>query len=134
MNAQQLARILLVDDNPADIELAMMAFQDDAFPAEVTPVDNGKDALDRLRAATADQLPDLILLDLNMPGVSGFEVLEFIRTQPRLKNTPVVVFTTSNAPADRTRCERAGATRYLVKPRRYVDLVASLSGLRTLLP
>lgn len=133
MNAQQLARILLVDDNPADIELAMLAFQDDAFPAEVSSVGNGKDALDRLRTAAAEQLPDLILLDLNMPGISGFEVLEYVRAQPRLANIPVVVFTTSNAPSDRLRCERAGATRYWVKPRRYADLVATLSGLRALL-
>ena len=75
-------------------------------------------------------LPRLMLLDLNLPYWSGFEVLEWLRQQPQLRRLPVVIFTSSNRPDDIARAYDAGANAYLVKPNALADLSSLVLALR----
>jgi CheY-like chemotaxis protein len=92
-------------------------------------VDNGDRALERLRALAAgdrSSFPSLVLLDLNLPCVSGTELISFASRDPVLKDLPIAILTSSEAPADRAHCESAGCVAYFVKP-------TSLQGYRVLL-
>src|ERR1700722_16715344 len=92
--------ILLVEDNPADILITERALRESGFPVELLVVRDGQEAVDYLlrQGSHADQpgwrSPDLILLDLNLPRLTGREVLDRIRATPELKAVPVVVLTT----------------------------------------
>jgi two-component system, chemotaxis family, response regulator Rcp1 len=106
-------RILLVEDNPGDAQLVRMAFAEALPSARVSVVTDGEAALVRLR----DQgPPDLLLLDLNLPRLSGHEVLEEIRADAALRRLPVVVLSSSEAEADVTRSYELGANSHVAKP------------------
>ncbi len=114
--------ILLVEDNRMDSELTLDAFREARLlnPIHISP--NGQDALDYLfgRGPYADRdknpLPSLVLLDLKLPGIDGFEVLRQIKTTPILKRIPVVILTSSKEEGDRALSYDIGANSYLVKP------------------
>ena len=117
-----LSTILLIEDNPDDVELVTHAFRKAEIPNPLIVVDDGDKAIDYLksRAAYSDRakypLPGLILLDLKLPRRSGFEVLEAIRANEETRRTPVVVLTSSNQETDIERAYDVGANSYLVKP------------------
>ena len=120
-------RILLVEDNPADIALIRMALEDVSLPVEFEECHDGEAAIAavaRLDAAPTNRHPQLILLDLNLPRVHGSEVLKAVRASAHLAATPVVVLSSSDRPADRTQCQLTGITAYLVKPRGVPELMA----------
>jgi CheY-like chemotaxis protein len=111
--------ILLVEDNPDDIDLTIEAFRESSSVSRLHVVENGVDALAYLRreGGYADaQRPDLILLDLNLPKKTGHEVLAEIKSDPNLRRIPVVVLTTSAADADVTRSYELSANCYITKP------------------
>ena len=112
--------ILLVEDNPSDIALTRRALRKAGILNEVVAVEDGQAALDYLLGADAERrvqlLPAVVLLDLNLPMVSGFEVLERIRANDRTRRLPVVILTTSNEPAEIGRGYDLGVNSYLVKP------------------
>jgi CheY-like chemotaxis protein len=116
------AQILLVEDNPDDVDLTVEALRENRSTHRLHVVENGTDALAFLRRAggyaTAPR-PDLVLLDLNLPMRSGYEVLEAIKTDPELRRIPVVILTSSAADSDRLRSRELGADGYVTKP---VDL------------
>jgi len=118
----RVARILLVDDNRMDVELTVDAFEQAHLGNEIEVARTGKEALDRVldRSPDADgrihPLPDLILLDLGMPGADGIEVLRRIKQAPIHKRIPVVILTSSREEGDRAMAYDAGANSYLVKP------------------
>lgn len=116
------AEILLVEDNPDDIDLTVEALRENHSTHHLHVVENGTDALAFLRRdgtyAMAPR-PDLVLLDLNLPKKSGYEVLEAIKADPRLQRIPVVILTSSAAESDRRRSADLGADGYVTKP---VDL------------
>ena len=119
---ERSASIFYVEDSPGDILLIRTAF--DEFGRRVTfevAVD-GQSALRRLEsfARRPATRPDMILLDLNLPGVSGFEILAQLRNGVSLP-VPVVVLTTSSADADRERCKALGCEAYLEKPTKYSE-------------
>lgn len=112
-------QILLVEDNPADIILAKEVFGEASTPATIHDVTNGPAALNFLRknAAFADaRTPDLILLDLNMPGMDGRRVLEEIKGDPELRRVPVVVLTSSQSEEDRRTAYDLHANAFMLKP------------------
>jgi chemotaxis family two-component system response regulator Rcp1 len=110
-----LMRILLVEDSLADIELTLEALAGAKVTNEVTVVRDGAEALATLRA-TPENHPDLIILDLNLPRLTGHEVLTAVRADHKLRRIPVAVLTTSAAEADVARTYDLGANCYLTKP------------------
>jgi CheY-like chemotaxis protein len=113
--------ILLAEDNPHDADLAMRALAASQVHEEVVLAHDGLEALDCLHhrgkfESAADTTPAVILLDLKMPKVDGLEVLRQIKSDGRLKNIPVVVFTSSREETDIARCYDLGANAYVVKP------------------
>ena len=122
MNAEQRVRpieILLVEDNPADVRLTMETIKDYKVKNRLEVVENGIDAIDFLRrnGKFADKpRPDLILLDLNLPGKDGREVLAEIKEDPDLCRIPVVVVTSSEAEQDILKAYNLHVNCYITKP------------------
>ena len=119
--------ILLVEDNVNDADLATRALTTDEAHVEVVVARDGAEALDRLHSRgefhlSAREKPILVLLDLKMPRVDGFEVLEEIKADPHLKQIPVVIFTSSREERDVVRCYQLGANAYVVKPAGFKQL------------
>lgn len=116
------AHILLVEDNSMDIELTLDAFHEAKLLNTIYVVKSGLEALDYLlgKGKYSDRqeypLPNLVLLDLKLPGIDGFEVLEKIKSTPVLKRLPVVILTSSKEEGDRALSYDRGANSYLVKP------------------
>lgn len=111
----ELMQILLVEDSLADIELTTDALRGAKVANEVTVIRDGAAAISHL-TDPATSLPDLVILDLNLPRKSGHEVLAAMRATPRLKRLPVAVLTTSSAEADVVRTYDLGANCFLTKP------------------
>jgi CheY-like chemotaxis protein len=116
------ARILLVEDNRMEVELTLDAFREARLLNTMHVAPNGQDALDYVfgRGKYADRaaypLPNLVLLDLKLPGIDGFEVLRQIKGTPILKRLPVIILTSSKEEGDRALSYDIGANSYLVKP------------------
>jgi CheY-like chemotaxis protein len=114
--------ILLVEDSPEDVETTRRAFRRSGLRNPVFHCSTGDEALDYLfrRGAYADPAssprPGVVLLDLNLPGTDGREVLEEIKGDEDLKQIPVVILTTSSDDRDISACYRAGANSYIQKP------------------
>jgi CheY-like chemotaxis protein len=113
--------ILLVEDNPADVQIAQRALRESGSAVDLIVVRDGQEALDYLlrranHIAGPWRRPDLILLDLNLPGLNGLEVLRHIRADANLADVPVVVLTTSRRPEDVRQTYAAGANTYIEKP------------------
>ena len=121
MNSRTI-EILLVEDNPGDVRLTLEAFKEGKVVNNLTVVNDGVEALAYLRREgrhAEATVPDLILLDLNLPKMDGREVLARIKSDDALKIIPVVVLTTSQAEEDVLRAYRLSANCYVTKP---VDL------------
>src|SRR5579884_2193928 len=110
--------ILLVEDNPADARITVEAFRDAKTSVKIHTVGDGEEALRLLRRESprAHRLPDLVVLDLNLPRISGHEVLKAIRADEKLKSIPVIVISSSDNPADVRRAYANQASVYLRKP------------------
>lgn len=106
--------ILLVEDDPADVELTLRALKTINLANHIHVVRDGAAALDFLR--TTKELPKVVMLDLKLPKVSGIEVLTAIRKDPRYKLIPVVVMTSSREEPDVAACYALGVNSYIVKP------------------
>ncbi|HEX6882486.1 MAG TPA: response regulator [Planctomycetota bacterium] len=116
--------ILLVEDNPGDIRLVREAFDHGTRPLRLTIVHDGLEALAMLQRA--HHMPDLILLDLNLPGLDGRSVLRRIKSAPETMRIPVVVLTNSDAPQDVRGAYDLHANCYLVKPPDYAGFERAL--------
>ncbi|MDB6125191.1 MAG: putative response regulator, CheY [Pedosphaera sp.] len=127
-----LKTLLIVDDREDDVLLTKRAFQRAGSKCQIEVCQNGEQAIQYLagqgnyRDRAAHPLPELILLDIKMPGIDGFQVLQWLRNQAFLKAIPVVMLTTSDEPKDVTRAYKAGANSYLVKPIDYEQLEKNL--------
>ncbi|TFW06771.1 response regulator [Oxalobacteraceae bacterium OM1] len=109
-------QILLVEDDPHDVELTTLALERCQFAHTLKVTRDGIDAMALLEACAADALPAVILLDLKLPGMNGLEVLRRIRAAPHLQALPVVVLSASAEPHDRDAARELGAEDYIVKP------------------
>ena len=114
--------ILLVEDNPSDEKLTLLAFKHCGVPNEIVVERDGAAALDYLLGTGAHagqdppRLPALVLLDLNLPKIEGLEVLRRIRAAERIRRLPVVILTSSKEEEDIVRSYELGANAYVRKP------------------
>jgi two-component system, chemotaxis family, response regulator Rcp1 len=112
-------QILLAEDNPADVYLIRQALAENNVNCSIDVACNGKQALSFLSEDGESQsktTPNLILLDINLPQHKGTEILQHIRQSRRFSSVPVIVFTSSDSPADRLSATQLGAVRYIKKP------------------
>jgi CheY-like chemotaxis protein len=129
-----IGRILLVEDDPRDVELTLTALQEYNLFNEVVVARDGEEALDFLHRrgtfkSRENGNPAVMLLDLKMPRISGLQVLEEIRSIEELKMMPVVVLTSSNEEKDVVRSYELGVNAYVVKP---VDFHGFVNAVREL--
>lgn len=108
--------ILLVEDNEGDILLTQHAFAESRLRVDLRIARRGESALATLRDAADGTLPDLILLDLNLPGASGVDVLRALKADPRHRSIPVLILTSSRRRADIAEAYSEHANSYLTKP------------------
>ena len=124
--------ILLIDDNPADLELTRDVLANSERVARVACVTDGDEAMAFLRreGKYADStLPELVLLDLNLPRKDGRSVLAEIKRDPELRKIPVVIFTTSQTPRDIQHSYELGANCFVSKPGNLHDFISAVSAL-----
>src|ERR1700752_163385 len=129
-----LGRILLVEDDPSDVELTLTALEDYKLANEVVVARDGQQALDYLRCrgeykSRPRENPAVLLLDLKLPKVDGLEVLKEIRTDEQLKLIPVVVLTSSHEEKDMMRSYKLGGNAYVVKPVDFHEFVNAVKEL-----
>ena len=127
-----MRNVLIVDDNPADIELIREAFAENGIDACIEVAEGGAQALAWLRgdgAGGPPPRPDLILLDLKMPSVDGHQVLQAIKADPRMRQIPVVVMTSSEHPDDVANAYASAANTYIVKPVQWGRLLNTVKSL-----
>lgn len=121
--------ILIVEDDPVDQEMIVLAFKRAAVENPVITAADGKEALEYLMALVQSErsresvLPAVIILDLNMPQMDGFEFLRRVKAEPRVATIPVVVLTTSQFERDLTQSYALGASSCLTKPADFEQLV-----------
>ncbi len=129
-----LANVLLIDDRKADVELARVFLQvRDKMQFNLKVANGAKEALEMLKqAVTSGEVIDLLLLDINMPGMDGFELLEQVRKDAALKHIAVVMCTGSTYDQDQARAEALGAAGYMVKPASLEQLKPMLTAIPAL--
>jgi len=125
----KMANILLVEDNQDDVELAMHAIRKNELKSELVVVEDGQAALDFLFATGEhsnrphDDLPELVLLDLNLPRVGGLDVLRQMRASETTRHIPVVILTTSDDEYDIKTGYALGANSFVRKPMDFQSFV-----------
>ena len=129
-----LKPILLVEDNPHDLELTLVALERSQLANDVIVKRDGAEALDYLlrrgeHQSRDDGNPAVLLLDLKLPKVDGLEVLKTVRETPGLRSIPVVMLTSSREEPDLIRAYEMGVNAYVVKPVEFKDFVAAISDL-----
>jgi two-component system, chemotaxis family, response regulator Rcp1 len=130
-----LHRLLVVEDSESDVELLREALADSEPAVELDVVRHGEDALAFLRregSFSAAARPDLVVLDLNLPRMGGFEVLRAMRedVDPRLRRLPVVVFTTSGASGDVEKAYDLHASSFMTKPTAFEHYLETVRAFR----
>ncbi|HZR24770.1 MAG TPA: response regulator [Vicinamibacterales bacterium] len=124
--------ILLVEDNPDDVELTLRAFKKSRVMNEVVVAHDGVEALDYLFATGSyayrdpNQLPQIVLLDLKLPRIDGLHVLERLRAHPKTRLLPVVILTSSTEQRDLASGYRLGANSYVRKPVDFQEFVEAV--------
>ena len=124
--------ILLVEDNPMDVDLTLRAFEESGIVNPVTTCRDGEEALEYIQkhsSPTDSGIPILMLLDLRLPKVDGIEVLKYARSSAVWKQVPIVVLTTSRENSDIETAYRLGVNSYIVKP---VDFLAFSDVVKTI--
>ncbi|MDQ2821659.1 MAG: response regulator [Pseudomonadota bacterium] len=118
-----MQKILIVDDSPTERYYLTAMLERNGFT--VTTAENGDDAMEKIRA----DRPELILMDVVMPGANGFQVTRSIARDPELTDVPIIICSTKNQETDRIWGLRQGARDYLVKPVDEAQLLARIAGL-----
>jgi len=130
--SSDLGTILLVEDNPDDVFMVSRAFKQVGIVNPLVVVRDGQQAIQYLKGEGlyVDRqqfpVPDLMLLDLDLPGVNGFQVLTWLRRESDCRHVPVVVLTSSTYSPDVKRAYQVGANTFLTKPTDFIELVSEV--------
>jgi CheY-like chemotaxis protein len=129
-----MKRILLVEDDPRDVELTLTALEEHNLANEVVVAHDGEEALDYLHcrgnfAERRDENPAVLLLDLKLPKLDGLEVLQRIKSDENFKTIPVVVLTSSREEKDMVTSYQLGVNAYVVKPVDFYEFVNAIKEL-----
>jgi CheY-like chemotaxis protein len=120
--------ILLIDDNEGDILLTTEAFEESRIVNKITAIKDGKKAIDYFEGLNNDQdMPHLVLLDVNLPKVSGHEVLTYIKTNDKYKCIPVIMLTTSSSEKDMLQSYQNHVNCYITKPIDVADFMQAIA-------
>lgn len=133
-DSQRELHLLLVEDNQSHADLVLLAIEDAEFKGTVDHVMDGQAAMDYLHRTAGHEgarRPDLVLLDINLPKLSGHEVLERIKADTGLRAIPVVMLTTSASEKDRQRAYNSHANSYLVKQMHFGEFQKMLNDFRS---
>ena len=126
-------RLLIVEDNPTDVMILRRALREHGLSVEIVVVDDGDKAVEYLRNCHDEQIPHLVVIDINLPKRDGIEVLRNCRSRPCLVDTKTLVFTSSDEPSDHSRSEMLGVDAYIRKPTRLDDFAGVVNTIRNLL-
>jgi CheY-like chemotaxis protein len=131
--SQRVVKLLIIEDNPGDVRLLEEAFDELNANVKIRVAKDGAEGLEVVMGRDKDgaEHPDLILLDLNLPKVSGHDVLARIKSDPSTRGIPVIVFTSSRAEMDVKRAYEAHANAYLRKPSTLEGLLAVAGDVKT---
>ncbi len=124
MTAERQRHVVMIDDDRSEHALLVMAAQEAGLQADFEFFDDGAEALLHLQDRDEADLPDVIVLDLRMPGLDGHRTLDELQTHPLLSAVPVVVFTSSPRPVDRRESIDRGAVSFSLKPSDFEGMVA----------
>ncbi len=115
--AAKKSRILLIDDSPEDADLIRIALRGAKIDCDVNIVDDGANAMALVRGKTKKaDVPDLAILDLNLPKYDGFEILAAMRSNPAFSKVPVAVMSSSASERDKERAAEMGVAQFIIKP------------------
>ncbi len=126
--------LLLVDDNEADVKIALRAFSKAEAKNDIYVANDGQEALDfvynqgKYKDENGFPTPDLILLDIKMPRLDGFEVLKKLKSDPQYDFIPVIILTSSKEEEDIIKSYKSGAAGFIPKPVNYEDFVKIIDG------
>lgn len=132
MKESRLMEILLIEDNQGDIELTKEAFLESGIANNLNVAENGEDAIKYLKREgkyLERTLPNLVLLDLNLPKMHGLEILSFIKNDYRLNLIPVIIFSSSSSNKDISDSYRKHANSYVTKPFNYRDYTFAINSI-----
>ncbi len=115
--------VYIVDDDPDDRQMILDAFLENNPTMDYVFIEDGEELMRTMQSTPKEEVPSLILLDLNMPGMMGLHALKEIRTNNNFSSIPTIILTTSTLSTDKSASYRMGANCYLNKPQSYQDLV-----------
>jgi DNA-binding response OmpR family regulator len=128
------AKILIVEDNDPDVFLVEEALRAHSVPAQIQRCQDGEEAIQVLSQLDQSEVPDIVIIDLNLPKVPGIEILKHARSLKQLDSVPVLILTSSQSHADRILSLQLGADAYIAKPPTLHEFLSSVgSGIRSLL-
>ena len=127
---RETLRIVLIENDPDDLFFLERALDKAGFTCPIVHLHDGQEAVNYftiLEASNTADLPDVILTDLKMPRLNGMDLLQWLRANPRLKDLPVIVLTSSNETVDLRATSRLGIYKFLTKQVRYENVIATLN-------
>jgi DNA-binding response OmpR family regulator len=134
VNPGKPAQVFIAEDNDPDVFLVEEALRSQGILALIQHCQDGEEAIQAASQIDDSRLPDIVIIDLNLPKVTGLEVLRHVRSLKQLDGVPVLVLTSSQSKADRVQAEQLGADAYIAKPPTLPEFLSSVgSGIRALL-
>jgi len=121
------SKIYLAEDDEDDQEFIKEALRKVKPDQELEITSNGKELIESLQLLNDNELPCLVVLDLNMPIMDGWQTLEVLQTMPRFSNIPKVIFTTSDIESDKQKALQSGAADYFTKPSNMTEVIKSVA-------